>query len=90
MGEYSTLANMRKFEWVEPSSCSILNYEEANRILARWQAIATQAQQISKALPSEWKPAFYQLVLDSACRWQSRGHSGWWREEHHLCTNGPK
>jgi hypothetical protein len=61
--EYGSLANMRKFEWVEPSSFSILNYEEADGILARWQNIAQKAQEISDALPASWFPGFYQTVL---------------------------
>ncbi|KAH8723864.1 hypothetical protein GQ44DRAFT_656039 [Phaeosphaeriaceae sp. PMI808] len=60
---YGSLANMRKFEWVEPSSFSILNYEEADQILARWQSIAEKAQKVSDALPKEWYPGFYQTVL---------------------------
>ncbi|KAF2848461.1 glycoside hydrolase family 115 protein [Plenodomus tracheiphilus IPT5] len=63
MDEYGALANMRKFEWVEPSSYSILNYEEADHILARWQALAKKAQKINDALPTEEQPAFYELVL---------------------------
>ncbi|KAH7377407.1 hypothetical protein BKA66DRAFT_443435 [Pyrenochaeta sp. MPI-SDFR-AT-0127] len=63
MDEYGTLASMRKFEWVEPSSFSIHNYEEADRILARWEAIAEKAQAVSDALPAEQQPAFYQLTL---------------------------
>ncbi|KAF2023272.1 hypothetical protein EK21DRAFT_81310 [Setomelanomma holmii] len=61
--EYGTLSNMRKFEWVEPSSFSILNYEEADGILARWTSIAKKAQAISDALPAETYPGFYQCVL---------------------------
>jgi hypothetical protein len=61
--EYGTLANMRKFEWVEPSSFSILNYEEADGILARWMNIATKAQKIADALPAAAYPGYYQTVL---------------------------
>lgn len=61
--EYGSLANMRKFEWVEPSSFSIINYEEADGILARWQSIAEKAQAISDALPESYFPGFYQCVL---------------------------
>ncbi|KAF2822526.1 hypothetical protein CC86DRAFT_469866 [Ophiobolus disseminans] len=61
--EYGSLANMRKFEWVEPSSFSILNYEEADRILARWSTIAKKAQEVSDALPAAMYPGFYQTVL---------------------------
>jgi hypothetical protein len=61
--EYGSLANMRKFEWVEPSSFSILNYEEADGILARWQSIAQKAQAINSAIPPSAQPGFFQTVL---------------------------
>ncbi|USP76328.1 glycoside hydrolase family 115 protein [Curvularia clavata] len=64
LDEYGTLSNMRKFEWVEPSSFSVLNYEEADHILARWTAIAEKANAINDALPAEQRPAFYQIVLN--------------------------
>ncbi|KAF2127478.1 glycoside hydrolase family 115 protein [Dothidotthia symphoricarpi CBS 119687] len=63
MDEYGTLASMRKFEWVEPSSYSILNYEEADHILSRWQAIGQKAQTVNEALSASQQPAFYQMVL---------------------------
>lgn len=63
LDEYGTLANMRKFEWVEPSSYSVLNYEEADHILARWEAIGKKAQEVNDALSSAQQPAFYQMVL---------------------------
>jgi hypothetical protein len=59
---YGFLSNMRKFEWVEPSSYSVLNYEEADRILAQWQDIGEKAQEVYDALPAAQQTAFYQLV----------------------------
>ncbi|RMZ68479.1 glycoside hydrolase family [Pyrenophora seminiperda CCB06] len=63
MDEYGALANMRKFEWVEPSSFSILNYEEADHIIARWEALAEKANAVNSALPAEQQPAFYEIIL---------------------------
>jgi hypothetical protein len=63
MDEYGFLANMRKFEWVEPSSYSIHNYEEADRILARWEALTEKANAVNAALPAAQQPAFYETVL---------------------------
>jgi len=63
MDEYGALANMRKFEWVEPSSFSILNYEEADQILARWEVLAEKANAVNDALPAEQQPAFYEVIL---------------------------
>jgi hypothetical protein len=61
--EYGSLASMRKYEWIEPSSFSILNYEEADGINARWQSMAKKAQEISNALPVASYPGFYETVL---------------------------
>ncbi|KAF1833840.1 hypothetical protein BDW02DRAFT_598677 [Decorospora gaudefroyi] len=63
MDEYGMLANMRKYEWVEPSSYSVLNYEEADHIIARWEALAEKAMAVNSALPAEQQPAFYEMVL---------------------------
>jgi hypothetical protein len=63
MDEYGFLANMRKFEWVEPSSFSVLNYEEADHILARWEALADRANEVNAALSPEQQPAFYEIIL---------------------------
>ncbi|PVH98490.1 glycoside hydrolase family 115 protein [Periconia macrospinosa] len=60
---YEFLANMRKYEWVEPSSYSILNYEEADKLLAQWDDIAKRAQTIYDDLPEAQKGSFYELVL---------------------------
>ena len=63
MDEYGFLANMRKFEWVEPSSFSVLNYEEADRILAHWESLAERANKVNAALSPEQQPAFYEIIL---------------------------
>jgi hypothetical protein len=63
MDVYGMLANMRKFELVEPKTYSILNYEEADRILAKWGEIAEKAQSVYDALPAEQQPAFFEMIL---------------------------
>ena len=60
---YSFLANMRKFELVEPNSYSILDYEEADRILAQWQDIAEKAQDIYDDLEEEQQGSFFEMIL---------------------------
>lgn len=63
MDTFSRLANMRKFELVEPNTYSVLNYEEADRILAEWTDIEKKAQEVYDALPEEHKAAFFQMIL---------------------------
>ena len=54
---------MRKFELVEPQSYSVLNYEEADKLLAQWHEIAEQAQAIYDALPEAQQGAYFETVL---------------------------
>jgi len=61
--KYGFLANMRKYEWVEPGSYSILNYEEADKLQAQWSDIADQAKEVHDELPAAQKGAFYEMIL---------------------------
>jgi hypothetical protein len=38
MNTYSLLAGRRKFELVDPTTYSLINYDEANKVLAEWTA----------------------------------------------------
>jgi hypothetical protein len=60
---YSFLANMRKFEEVEPNSFSVLNYEEADNIISRWEGLGAKAQSVYDSLSSEQQPAFFEMIL---------------------------
>ncbi|KAF2644559.1 hypothetical protein P280DRAFT_174608 [Massarina eburnea CBS 473.64] len=61
--KYGFLANMRKFEWIEPNSYSILNYEEADKLLAQWEDLADIAQDAYDDLPEAQQGAFYEMIL---------------------------
>ncbi|KAH7120852.1 hypothetical protein B0J11DRAFT_50637 [Dendryphion nanum] len=61
--KYTFLANMRKFELVEPQSYSILNYEEAEKLIAQWEDVGKKAQAIYDALPAAQQGAFFETVL---------------------------
>ncbi|KAE8325669.1 hypothetical protein BDV39DRAFT_216357 [Aspergillus sergii] len=60
--EYSHLAGLRKFEMLEPTTYSILNFREAENVLDQWRALAQKAQQIQQSLPSERRDACYHLL----------------------------
>lgn len=60
--EFSHLTGMRRYESVSPSTFSVMNYREAERIMERWQTLAARAESVQAELPQELKPAFYQLV----------------------------
>ncbi|KAF2730931.1 hypothetical protein EJ04DRAFT_28389 [Polyplosphaeria fusca] len=61
--KFSFLANMRKFEEVEPRSFSVLNYEEADKILAQWEDLAKKAQSLYDGLPASQQASFFEMIL---------------------------
>ncbi|KAF2748555.1 glycoside hydrolase family 115 protein [Sporormia fimetaria CBS 119925] len=61
--KYGRLSAMRKFELIEPKSYSVLNYEEADKLLAQWEEIGAKAQSVYDSLPAAQQPAFFQMVL---------------------------
>jgi hypothetical protein len=63
MMHYSNLAGKRKFELVDASTYSIINYDEGDNILQEWQGLSETAQAIYDQLPDEARPAFFEMVL---------------------------
>ncbi|KAH7127946.1 hypothetical protein B0J13DRAFT_142632 [Dactylonectria estremocensis] len=61
--EYNRLVSMRKHELVEPDTFSLLNYNEAERVLDQWAKLLATAESVYEQLTEEQKPAGYQLIL---------------------------
>ncbi|OJD40310.1 glycoside hydrolase family 115 protein [Diplodia corticola] len=61
--KYGTLVAKRKYELMDPSTYSLINYEEADNMLAEWQSLASNAQSIYDSLPAAAQPSFFQMVL---------------------------
>ena len=61
--KYGHLSNMRKYEWVEPGSYSIISYEEADKLQAQWEELGEQAQEVHDELPESQQGAFYEMIL---------------------------
>jgi hypothetical protein len=53
----------RKPELLSPDTFSLVNYQEADRVVADWQEIAAQAETIDRKLPPDERDAFFELVL---------------------------
>lgn len=62
MHNYSHAAGRRKYELVDPSTYSLINYNEADRILDEWNTMQTAAQTIMAKLPAETQPAFFEMI----------------------------
>ncbi|HYX06155.1 MAG TPA: glycosyl hydrolase 115 family protein, partial [Bacteroidales bacterium] len=63
LAKYTKYNGRRKLESLSPHTYSLTNYNEAEKVVADYNKIATKAEAIYKALPEEKQDAFYQLVL---------------------------
>lgn len=66
MSKYAKYNGRRKPELLEPTTFSLVNYREAETVLADFNAIMTKAEQIYNSLPGNAKDTFFQLVLHPA------------------------
>jgi hypothetical protein len=60
---YTKLNGRRKPEMPAPDTYSLVNYHEADRVLAEWAQLVTRAEHVYAELPEEQRAAFFQLVL---------------------------
>jgi hypothetical protein len=63
VSKYTKYNARRKPELVDTKTFSIINYREAENVVADFNAITAKAEQIYAALPDNAKDAFFQLVL---------------------------
>lgn len=63
LSKYGKYNGRRKPELLAPTTYSLTDYREADTVVADFNALAAQAQEIYDKLPSEAKDAFYELVL---------------------------
>lgn len=61
--EYDRLVALRKHEHIKPHTFSLLNYNEAEDILNRWETLLGTAEEIYKRATEEQRPSVFQLVL---------------------------
>jgi hypothetical protein len=61
--EFSHLIGMRRFEMVHPGTYSVLNYHEAERVLARWSTLANRTKLLYDRMKDDYRPAYYELIF---------------------------
>ena len=61
--KYTRYNSRRKPELLSDDTYSLTHYQEADKIVAQYDAIYRKAKQIYDTLPSDYRAAFYQLVL---------------------------
>jgi hypothetical protein len=60
---YGQYANRRKYELLDASIYSIVNYDEADMVLSQWQNLTSDAQKVYDSLDTKFKPSFFEMVL---------------------------
>ena len=63
MAAYGKYAGRRKPELIDPTTFSLIDYQEADRVAAEWDALTAEAEGISTQLPANARDAFFQLIL---------------------------
>ena len=63
---YTKYNSRRKPELLSPETYSLSHYREFERVVADYNHIAEKAENLYKKMPTEFKDAFYQLVLHPA------------------------
>jgi hypothetical protein len=63
LSDYTKYNGRRKPELLSPSTYSLINYNEAERVVKDYDTISARAERIIKKLPPAMHDAFYQLVL---------------------------
>jgi hypothetical protein len=63
VSRYTQFNGRRKPELLGPDTFSLVNYSEADRVLAGWEGLATNAEAINQLLPADERDAFFELVL---------------------------
>jgi hypothetical protein len=63
LATYAKFNGRRKPELLAPETYSLVNFREAERVVADYDALAERAQRLGRALPPEFQDAYFQLVL---------------------------
>ena len=63
ISKYTKYNGRRKPELLEPATFSLVDYQEADRVLADWKSITAEAEQLYQRLPANARNAFFELVL---------------------------
>ena len=63
VSKYAKYNGWRKPELLEPGTFSLINFQEAEQVLAKWQEVTSLAEEVYANLPPKYLDAYYQLVL---------------------------
>ncbi len=63
VAQYTRMNGRRRPEQIAPQTFSLVNYGEAERVVAEWRALGERAERVLAALPPDYRDACYQLVV---------------------------
>ncbi|HEX8904318.1 MAG TPA: glycosyl hydrolase 115 family protein, partial [Longimicrobiaceae bacterium] len=63
LATYQRLASRRKPELLDTATYSLVNFGEAERVVADYRALEARAESLGRALPAGSRDAYYELVL---------------------------
>lgn len=63
LAKYAKYNGRRKPEMLTPDTFSLVNFREANRVVAEYNELAAEARRVGQMLPKESQNAYFQLVL---------------------------
>ncbi|WP_426320610.1 glycosyl hydrolase 115 family protein [Pseudoduganella sp. R-43] len=63
VAKYTKYNGRRKPEQLEPETYSLVNYNESERVVGEYRALAEKAERINGQLPEAKRDAFFELVL---------------------------
>jgi hypothetical protein len=63
LSKYTKYNSRHKPEMLAADTYSLIYYREAETVVADYNKLAEEAEQINKAMPAEYKDAYYELVL---------------------------
>ncbi len=66
VSKYAKFNGRRKPELLDPETFSLVDYQEADRVLDEFKAITAEAEKISRQLRENQRDAFFELVLHPA------------------------
>jgi hypothetical protein len=63
LAKFGKYAGRRKHELIDPTTFSVVNYDEADRVVAEWSELTKRAESLAKELSADKQDAFFELVL---------------------------
>ncbi|MEZ0538062.1 glycosyl hydrolase 115 family protein [Fibrella arboris] len=94
LAKYTKYNARRKPELLAPTTYSLTNYHEAETVVADYNKLLAEAEQIGKQLPAAYQDAYFQLVLHpvKACAtlndlYVAAGQNQWYAKQGRAATN---